>query len=424
MAESRTAVILIATHGDEAAHARAFAELAFSKLQDQVAETGITAQLGIRPAAPGARPVEAASGSAWELSVTRPQSVARSLVAALVPPPPPNVPAHRRLGWHASILFRVGRYVLLSAVLEFERVSGTWPKLRALLRPVWPGLFQVARVPFLYLFSMLYALFAFRVFRYMGTLAATGAIVAVMGLLVSAGYGEDAMAAVSRETYQVAVRIAGDASPETPPANAVYEVLATGVITVFLGVVYALVSAVQSGARGFTGRPEQRSELALLSSATYQAEFEAALLERLRHVQQGFNPDRTYVLAEGPAALLCYTALARQGFGPLPSNVTLLTWNGTLSEGAAYGLGKVWMLIPRRDWSRFSLQAPANLMWWHLNARLNLMDDLREVLPGPGHESLAEFKQPMIAVPPGLAVTNRSTVADILAQVTLQLSPG
>ncbi len=63
-------------------------------------------------------------------------------------------------------------------------------------------------------------------------------------------------------------------------------------------------------------------------------------------------------------------------------------------------------------------------MLWHLNARLNLMDDLREGLPGPGHERLAEFKQPTIAVPPGRAVTHNSTVAGVLAQMTLQLSPG
>jgi hypothetical protein len=427
MAESRTAVVLIEIHGDQAAHARGFAELAYVKLQDQVAQTGIAARLGVRPAAPGPLSAAAVPVSAWELSVTRPQSQVRSLVTALVPPPPPGVPVSRRIGWHASILFRVARFVLLGAVLEFRRVSGFGPKLRALLRPVWPGLFHVARVPFLYVFSMLYALFAFRVFRYMGTLAATGAIVAVMALLVSAGYGEDAMAAVSRETYQVAVRITGDVNAETLPVYVVYQVLATGVITVFLGVIYALVSGVQRAARAFTGSPtawEEHSELALVSSATYQAEFEAALLERLRKVQQEFNPERTYVLAQGPAALLAYTALARQDRGPAPSDVTLLTWNGTLSEGATYGLGKVWMLVPRRDWPRFSLQAPASLMWWHLNARLNLMDDLRTGFPGPDFERLAEFKQPMIDVPPGLAVTNKGTVADVLAQVTLQLSPG
>jgi hypothetical protein len=271
---------------------------------------------------------------------------------------------------------------------------------------------------------MLYALFAFRVFRYMGTLAATGAIVAMMALLVSAGYGEDALAAVSRETYRISVRITGDVNAETLPVYVVYQVLATGVVTVFLAAIYTLVGTAQRAASGFTGRPEEHSELALLWSATYQAEFEAAVLERLRKVQQDFNPERTYVLAQGPAALLCYTALARQESGPAPSNVTLLTWNGTLSEGATYGLGKVWMLIPRRDWPRFTLQSPANMTWWHLNARLNLMDDLREGLPGPGYERLADFKPPMIAVPRGLAVTNKSTVADILAQVTLQLSPG
>ncbi len=415
----RTAIVLIEPEGDPLAHARSFSELLYAKVQDRIAGEGSSASVRVKVAG-----MTDSAVSSWEITVNRGRAEGWTVVTALVPPPPPRLSATRRAGWHLSILPRVTKFVFTSATLERRRVNGFGPKLRALLRPVWPGLGQIARVPVLYVYSFLYGFFAFRAFRYMGTLAATVAIVFAIALAVIAGWGEDTLTRGNHTIYDLALRLSGTKDSPGPPADYVYQVLAAGIVTALLTVLYTAVSLFQRLARGFTSRPsdwERSSELSLLLSPTCQAEFEASLAVKLEEVEKQFKPERIYVLASGPHALLSYAGLSRASGNAARTDVTLLTWNATLTEGASYGLEKVWMLIPRRDWPRFQVQAPKELMWWHLNARMNVVDGLHSSFTGPGMETLAEFRQPMLQSPPGLLFTNRGTVARIMGQIMLDL---
>ncbi len=405
-------MIIVEPDGDEPARSRAFAELVYRRLHHRADHLGVDANIELHP--PSAQPP---GTGLWRVTSVRARGVAEMAVSSFVPDRPPALPVGTRAAWHASILLRITGFILASARLEFRRVRGFWPKTRALLRPLWPGLFQVARTPFLYLFSLLYALFAFRAFRYVGTLAATFGVMLVAVFLLRAGYGEDAVASVTSWLYEFTERITLDKGLK-PPVDYTFQVLAAGAITLLIGVVYAFVGLIQrvSKAAAHTTEWETSSQLALLVSPAYQAEFTAELTARIRQVNEAVRPDRTYVLATGPRALLCYTALTRLARADEPTTpVTLLTWDGTLVEGATYGLGNVWQLIPQRDWPRFAVQAPPGLTWRHLNARLNFMDDLRGSFNGPANEKLADIAQPAVSAPRRLAFTNRASAANLLA---------
>ncbi len=277
-------------------------------------------------------------------------------------------------------------------------------------------------MPFMYIFSASLAIIELRVFRYMGTVLITATVFGVIALLIYLGVGEAAFVEAVKGLQRFSASVTEQLDEPTIPEASLFQVLAAGATSLFIGLVYTGISILKRIIGTFVNLEQDdsdRSDLTRLLSPTHGAEYEATLKARLVQIEKEQRPARIYVLSTGTNVMLTYRSLARICGDDIKTPVTMLTWKATMTEGVTYGMDKLWMILDAHDWSRFQLTAPRTLTWVHLGATWNLLDNFKHEFRSPEGDVLHAFAPQPHSSAKAMFFANRSTAASVLANVAL-----
>lgn len=412
-------VVLALEHsGSAEKHSRSFARLLYERLSSIASERDPDAAVDIEAVLENDEPVL----DTWRVEL---DSVAASrdfIIQAMRTPTPPRIDGGRRLKWHLALPLRMFRYLIILPSQHYREQPGMVAGAAQFVKSVLSGLFLILSMPFLYLLAALIALIELRIFRYMGTALLTATIIGAIGLLIAIGAGEAAFVEVVKGLQSFSASVTEQLDQPTIPEASLFQVVAAAATSAFIAGVFTVISLIKRMISVFTDleRDESdRSDLTRLLSPTHGAEYEAALRLKLSRIEAEFSPSRIYILATGTNVILTYRSLARICGDSINTPVTLLSWKATMTEGVTYGIDKLWLLLDRHDWSRFTVKSAAKVRWVHLGATWNLLDNFKGSFRDPDGNVLCEFQPQPISASKALFFANRSTAAGVLANVAL-----
>ncbi len=150
-----------------------------------------------------------------------------------------------------------------------------------------------------------------------------------------------------------------------------FPVVAGVVFAAILSLIAALLGTLKNVFRESTTVTENvrhlNANLSYVFDSFYANDLKVAFKGKLSQLNNDFNPDTIFVIAQDSGALLAYEVLADYCSEPTSKPTFLFTSNLSLGGFKASPAGSVFLLLNPGEWGRFSRPMPEKLSWYHFS---------------------------------------------------------